>query len=79
MASKEVKITWSSNSSVHQRLIGGFLDDTCMLLVAQMVQHIHACIYHSDWVGNIFAGNGSTSVASARLKYGVLKKENFKG
>lgn len=54
-------------------LVDGIGDAVGMVVVSQMVQHVHGCVQHGDRVGNVLAGDGRTGVTGAGLEDGELR------
>lgn len=57
----------------------GLINGIGMILVSQMVQHVHGGIQHGHRIGNVLAGNGGAGVTGARLENGILKRQIAKG
>lgn len=66
-------ITWCADSIIHNRLIGGVIDNLGVLGVSQMIQHINASIDHGNRIGDILARNGSARVTGAGFKDSILR------
>jgi hypothetical protein len=58
-------------------LADGVLQGIGVLLVARVVQHVHGCVQHGNWVGDVLSGDGCARVTGAWLENGVLQFENF--
>lgn len=56
----------------------GLVDGVGMMLVTQMVQHIHGSVQHGNRVGHISSGNRCACVTGSRLENSILSGENHK-
>lgn len=69
------KITWCMNLVLANGLMDGLIDCVGMILVSQVVQHIHWCVQHRNGIGDISSSNCRTRVTGSRFENRILDAE----
>lgn len=54
------------------RFIHSVRNSISMMLMSQMIQHIHRRTQHSNWICHILTSNGRSRIPSARLENGIM-------